>query len=69
MIGLLSRDSGAKLDDLIAATGWLPHTTRAALTGLRQKGYTLVRSKGPDGQTAYRIAHRPDQASVEQAAP
>jgi len=26
VIELLQRDQGAKLDELIAATGWLPHT-------------------------------------------
>jgi hypothetical protein len=35
---LLLRDEGATLDQMVAATGWLPHTTRAALTGLRKKG-------------------------------
>lgn len=53
VITLLSRPGGATLDDLIAATGWLPHTTRAALTGLRQKGYALTRSKCPDGKSIY----------------
>ena len=42
-------------EQLIAATGWLPHTTRAALTGLRQKGFVLDRSKGEDGRAVYRI--------------
>ena len=42
--GLLRREQGATLDELIAATGWLPHTTRAALTGLRRKGCTLEKS-------------------------
>jgi hypothetical protein len=32
------RKSGASLAAMAEATGWLPHTTRAALTGLRQKG-------------------------------
>lgn len=36
VIDLLARKEGASLDEMIAATGWLPHTTRAALTGLRQ---------------------------------
>jgi hypothetical protein len=35
----LQRDCGATLEELIAATDWLPHTTRAALTGLRKRGY------------------------------
>ena len=55
LIALLSRAQGASLEDLIAATGWLPHTTRAALTGLRRKGYAITRSKGEDGPTRYRI--------------
>ena len=32
-VGLIRRDHGATLAELVAATGWLPHTTRAALTG------------------------------------
>lgn len=34
---------GASLDELAGATGWLPHTTRAALTGLRKKGHAHTR--------------------------
>jgi hypothetical protein len=41
VIGLLQRDHGATIDELIAATGWLAHTTRAALTGLRKRGYVV----------------------------
>ncbi len=43
VIALLSRPDGATLAELIAATDWLPHTTRAALTGLRKKGYRIER--------------------------
>ena len=32
---------GATLEDLNAASGWLPHTTRAAITRLRQRGYDV----------------------------
>jgi hypothetical protein len=38
------------------ATGWLPHTTRAALTGLRQRGYAIVRVRIDGGDSIYRIA-------------
>lgn len=55
VIALLSRDQGATLAELIAATGWLAHTTRAALTGLRKKGHVIERSKRDDA-TCYRIA-------------
>jgi hypothetical protein len=55
VISLLSRAKGATLDDVVAATGWLPHTTRAALTGLRKKGHELAKGKNARSQTVYRI--------------
>ena len=55
VIALLSREDGATLDEMIAATGWLPHTTRAALTGLKKKGHAIVRGKRGE-VTCYRIA-------------
>jgi hypothetical protein len=45
IIELLQSDAGATLDELIAATDWLPHTTRAALTGLRKRGYPVSRER------------------------
>jgi hypothetical protein len=56
IIGLLQRDEGATLNDLVEATGRLPHTTRAALTGLRRKGLSLDKSKNAEGRTTYHIA-------------
>ena len=50
---LLVRDEGATLDQMISATGWLPHTTRAALTGLKKKGYAISSDK-VDGLRTYR---------------
>jgi hypothetical protein len=50
---LLTRDEGATLKQLIEATAWLPHTTRAALTGLKKKGYTISSDK-LDGVRTYR---------------
>jgi hypothetical protein len=52
---LLVRDCGATLNEMVAATGWLPHTTRAALTGLKKRGYA-VRSDKVDGVRTYRAA-------------
>ena len=54
VVTLLQREQGATLAELIEATGWLPHTTRAALTGLRKKGHTIEKSKRGDA-TCYRI--------------
>lgn len=56
VFGLLGRAEGASLAELIAITGWLPHTTRAALSRLRSAGQVLAKSKRADGTTAYRIA-------------
>jgi hypothetical protein len=55
VISLLERPTGATLDDLSKATGWLPHTTRAALTGLRHKGHTIERRKSDAGKTVYQL--------------
>lgn len=54
VLAMLQRPGGATLLELIDATGWLPHTTRAALTGLRKKGHTVERSKREDA-TCYRV--------------
>jgi hypothetical protein len=55
IIGLLGREAGASLDELMAVTGWLPHTTRAALSRLRSAGQELTKGPRKDGRTAYRI--------------
>ena len=62
MIEMLSREDGASLDALIKATGWLPHTTRAALTGLRKKGYALERVRDESKRSLYRIVEEPAAA-------
>lgn len=51
---LLARPHGATLDEMVTATGWLPHTTRAMLTGLKKKGYALTSDK-IDGVRRYRV--------------
>ena len=53
---MLLAEGGASLAELIAMTGWLPHTTRAALSRLRSAGEPLVRFARPDAVTAYRLA-------------
>ena len=53
LAALTVRDQGATLDQMIAATGWLPHTTRAALTGLKKKGFVISSDK-VDGVRTYR---------------
>jgi hypothetical protein len=52
----LQRADGATLIDLTQATGWLPRTTRAALTGLRKRGYAVIRERMGVGDSVYRIS-------------
>jgi hypothetical protein len=52
---LLGRKQGVAIEELTSATGWLPHTTRAALTGLRKRGYAIERSRSEQGGSVYRI--------------
>jgi hypothetical protein len=54
VIDLLRQESGASLAAIVEATGWLPHTVRAALTGLRKKGHAIERST-VDSETRYTI--------------
>jgi len=54
VVALLQRDEGATLAEMVEATGWLPHTTRAALTGLKKKGHVIDKGKRHD-VTCYRI--------------
>jgi uncharacterized protein DUF3489 len=80
VIAVLQRSDGASLAELVAATGWMPHTMRAALTGLRKRGYAIVIDRtGKRRGSVYRIestemssdnAARSDQSTLtEQALP
>jgi len=55
VLSLLQRRGGATLDEIVEATGWLPHTTRAALTGLRKKGHAIARERR-DNVSCYRVS-------------
>ena len=59
VIEMLSAKNGASLDALVEATGWLPHTMRAALTGLRKRGFSIERSRDGEAASTYRIAAAP----------
>jgi hypothetical protein len=59
MIELLRRADGATIADLTQATGWLPHTARAALTGLGKRGYAVIRERIGAGDSLYRISDAP----------
>ena len=56
ILDLLQGPIGTSIAELTEATGWQPHSVRAALTGLRKKGREIVRTKDQSGITRYRIA-------------
>jgi hypothetical protein len=66
IIALMRRKNGATLDDMVEATEWLPHTTRAALTGLRKRAYAIQKGKDPKGKTVYRISAEDRSAPAAQ---
>jgi hypothetical protein len=52
VVDAIARPTGASLDELVALSGWLPHTTRAAVTRLRQRGHDVT-LRTVDGRKAY----------------
>ena len=68
VVRMLQRDDGASVAELAAAMSWLPHTTRAALTRLRQSGHELQNEKRQTGETAYRVTNPTRQTRSRKAA-
>lgn len=58
LISMLSCDGGTTVAEASSALGWQPHTTRAAITGLRKAGHKVDTAKPEDGDSGliYRIA-------------
>lgn len=56
VLAMLQRPEGVTLDQLVIATGWLPHTARAALTGLKKKGHEVTSDKPAGGARTYRVS-------------
>ncbi|MBL4538462.1 MAG: DUF3489 domain-containing protein [Oceanicaulis sp.] len=54
LIALLTAETGVTVPDLAANLDWLPHTTRAALTGLRKAGYTIDKLPPLEGSQSSR---------------
>ena len=60
LIQMLSRKTGADVATISEKLGWLPHTTRAALSGLRKAGFELDAEKPGNGKPLrYRITGEP----------
>lgn len=56
VIGLLGLGVGASIKDITGATGWLAHTIRAFLTGLRKAGMAVETLRQSGEPTRYRLA-------------
>jgi Protein of unknown function (DUF3489) len=56
LIGMLEQPEGASVAEIGQRLGWLPHTVRAAITGLRHAGREVTRSKDATGRSVYRLA-------------
>ena len=56
LVKMLATKRGKDVATLGAKFGWQPHTTRAALSGLRKAGHAVVRDAPAHGKPArYRI--------------
>jgi predicted ArsR family transcriptional regulator len=65
LIQLLTRKAGADVATISEKLGWLPHTTRAALTGLRKAGFEISAEKPGNGKpSCYRILDKSVEETV-----
>ena len=56
LISLLERPEGASVAEVGQRLGWLPHTVRAAISGVRKAGREVTRSKDAKDKSVYRLA-------------
>jgi len=60
LIRMLSSTNGACADAICQKLGWLPHSTRAAISGLRKSGLDVSSERpGPSKPRRYRIIANP----------
>lgn len=56
LIDLLRRPEGARLDEMMTATGWQAHSVRGAMSGALKKKQSLnIASEKTAGERVYRI--------------
>lgn len=56
LVDMLSLSGGATIAAIASSMSWLPHTTRAALTDLRRRGYSIARNPREGSPALYSIA-------------
>ena len=62
VVKMLRRPEGAKVDDLVVATGWQKHTVRACISHAlaKKRSYKIVSEKPQGGKRTYKIVEPPD---------
>ena len=55
LIAMLEQAEGVSIAEIGQQLGWLPHTVRAAMTGLRKAGREVTRSKDASDRSVYRL--------------
>jgi len=66
LIALLSKPNGARISVIVERLGWQAHTARAAVSGLRKRGFEVATSKSPKtGEIVYAIRTRPGAETAE----
>lgn len=62
LLALVAKQGGIRISVLTERLGWLPHTVRAALSGLRKQGHVILATKAPKtGEAVYHLV-KPTQA-------
>ncbi len=64
VVDLLNRNDGATLEEMSVVANCLPHSTRAFLTGLKKKGFTIDSDK-IDGVRRYRATSSPAKCDAK----
>ena len=59
LIEMLQTKHGANIDAIVEATGWLPHTGRAMISGLRKAGFKIEVERTEGKKSVYRIVAGP----------
>lgn len=64
LVKMLRRKAGVDVPTISEKMGWQPHSTRAALTGIRNAGFALEATKPEKGgPSRYRIVKEPAKAA------
>lgn len=58
VLQMLQRPEGTTIAQIVTATNWQSHTTRAALTALKKKGHDISSEKAESKERVYKVVAR-----------